>query len=151
MVLLVVTALGVPAADVPLRLGFLAEPLKVLTADDRATVEEAVRLVERGRHAQALERLSGLSKAHPDNSSIRILAGWAALEAGNLAMALESAVKAHEAPNGNAYKCWFLAKVALLTGDKATCERELNHFHKAPGLKAEARDLRRDLNAAKAR
>ncbi|MDX2149116.1 MAG: hypothetical protein SFV54_00145 [Bryobacteraceae bacterium] len=143
---LVLAGAGVAAgADLPLRIDLLGEPLKVLTAADRAVVEDAVKLVEQGRHGQALDRLMALTKSHPDNSSLRILAGWAALQAGNLSMALDSALKAHEAPNGNEYKCWFLAKVALLTGDRATCEREFKHFHKAPGLKAEARELKKAM------
>jgi len=134
-----------------LRFDRLASALTLLSDSDRKVVEEAAQLIREGEHAGALARLSALTHANPDNSSLRILIAYAQLQLGNLTGALDEAKKAHEAPNGNSYRCYFLAKIAFLTGDNFTCRRELNHVKNAGDMPEEVRQLRSDLNKAKAK
>jgi len=140
-----------PAPTMDLRFDRLASALTLLSDSDRKVVEEAAQLIREGEHAGALARLSALTHANPDNSSLRILIAYAQLQLGNLTGALDEAKKAHEAPNGNSYRCYFLAKIAFLTGDNFTCRRELNHVKNAGDMPEEVRQLRSDLNKAKAK
>ena len=105
----------------------LATSLAGLTTNDRSTVNQAVALIRQGENNLALVKLSSLNKQNPKNSSLRILTAYALLRAGDTIGALDNAKQAESAPDGTAYKCWFLAKVAFLSGDATTCRRELNH------------------------
>ena len=134
-----------------LRFDRLASALTLLNASDRKIVDEAAQLIREGQNVGALARLSALTHSNPDNSSLRILIGYVQLQLGNLTGALEEAKKAHDAPNGNSYRCYFLAKIAFLTGDKITCQRELNHVKNARDMPAEVRELESDLKHAKAK
>ena len=112
---------------------------------------DAAQLIREGEHAGALARLSVLTHSNPENSSLRILMAYAQLQLGNLTGALDEAKKAHEAPNGNSYRCYFLAKIAFLTGDDITCRRELNHAKNAGDMPEEVRQLQNDVKKAKAK
>ena len=138
-----------PAPAMNLQYDRLASALTLLSDADRRTVDEAVQLIREGEHVGALARLSTLTHSNPNNSSLRILAAYAQLQLGNLTGALDEAKKAHDAPNGNSYRCYFLAKIAFLTGDNATCRRELNHTKNAGDMPEEVRQLQNDLKKAK--
>lgn len=138
-----------PAPAIELRFDRMASALTLLSDSDRKIVDEAAQLIREGEHAGALARLSALTHANPDNSSLRILIAYAQLQIGNLTGALDEAKKAHEAPNGNSYRCYFLAKIAFLTGDNGTCRRELNHAKNAGDMPDEVRQLQNDLKKAK--
>ena len=140
-----------PAPSMELRFDRLASALTLLSAADRKIVDEAAQLIREGENAGALARLSELTHSNPNNSSLRILIAYAQLQLGNLTGALDEAKRAHEAPNGNSYRCYFLAKIAFLTGDKVTCKRELNHVKNAGDMPNEVRQLESDLNPAKAK
>jgi len=140
-----------PPPAVDLRVDRLASALTLLNDNDRKVVDDAVQLIREGENAAALARLSTLTRSNPDNSSLRILMGYAQLQLGNLTGAFDEAKKAHDAPNGNSYRCYFLAKIAFLTGDRVTCQRELNHVRNAGDMPEEARQLENDLKRAKAR
>jgi Flp pilus assembly protein TadD len=135
----------VHALDFELRVDRLASALSIMTEGDRGAVDHALQLIQKGDHSLALVRLSSLNKTNPKNSSLRILTAYALLQAGNLLGAFEEAKKAHAAPDGNSYKCWFLAKVALLSGNKAVCRKELEHVRKAGDMTAEVRKLENEL------
>ncbi len=140
-----------PAPTMDLRFDRLASALTLLNDSDRKIVDEAVQLIRQGEHAGALARLSTLTHSNPDNSSLRILMAYAQLQLGNLTGALDEAKKAHEAPNGNSYRCYFLAKIAFLTGDNVTCRRELNHVKNAGDMPEEVRQLQNDLKKTKSK
>lgn len=123
----------------------LSAALEELNGADRNVVSDAIKLIQRGEHILALNRLSLLKERNPGNSSVRVLASYALLQAGNLLGAFDEAKKAHEGPKGNSYVCWFLAKVALLNGQRAVCERELEHLRKDAGMRAEAEQIEREL------
>jgi len=131
----------------PLSLNYerLEPAMEVLTNADRDVVADAINLIQRGEHTLALSRLSSLKRRSPQNSSLRILASYALLQVGNLAGAFEEAERAHRAPGGNSYQCWFLAKIALLNGKRDVCEREIGHVESAGGMAAEAEALRKEL------
>ena len=138
-----------PEPAVDLRFDRLASALKLLNDADRKIVDEAAQLIREGEHAGALARLSTLTHSNPENSSLRILIAYAQLQLGNLTGALDEAKKAHEAPNGNSYRCYFLAKIAYLAGDNVTCQRELKHAKKAGDMPEQVRQLENDLKKAK--
>ncbi|MGA2742678.1 MAG: tetratricopeptide repeat protein [Bryobacteraceae bacterium] len=147
-------ALAAPPQSAPsmdLRFDRLTSALTLLGDSDRKIVDEAVQLIREGEHVGALARLSTLTHSNPDNSSLRILMAYAQLQLGNLTGALDEAKKAHDAPNGNSYRCYFLAKIAFLTGDSVTCRRELNHAKNAGDMPEEVRQLQNDLKKAKAK
>ncbi len=125
--------------------GRLAGPINELSEGERDAVADAIRLMKQGRHLLALSRLSALNQSNPRNSSLRILASYALLQTGNLLGAFREAEKAHETPEKNSYKCWFLAKVALLNGKTALCERELEHVRNIGDMPAEAAELEKEL------
>jgi Flp pilus assembly protein TadD len=138
-----------PAPTMELRFDRLTSALTLLSDSDRKIVDDAVHLIREGEHVGALARLSTLTHSNPDNSSLRILMAYAQLQLGNLTGALDEAKKAHDAPNGNSYRCYFLAKVAFLTGDSATCRRELNHTKNAGDMPEDVRQLQNDLKKSK--
>lgn len=123
----------------------LSAALRPLSKADARAVQESIQLIQKGSHAAALVRLTELNRGNPDNSSLRILTSYAMLQIGNLLGAFEEAGKAHDAPNGNSYKCWFLAKVALLNGKRELCEREMKHVRGVGDMKAEVRALEEEL------
>src|ERR1700691_204888 len=138
-----------PATSMELRFDRLTSALTLLSDADRKIVDEAAQLIREGEHVGALARLSTLTHSNPDNSSLRILMAYAQLQLGNLTGALDEAKKAHDAPNGNSYRCYFLAKIAFLTGDSVTCRRELNHAKNAGDMTEDVRQLQNDLKKAK--
>ena len=140
-----------PAPSMDLRYDRLASALTLLNDGDRKIVDEAVHLIRQGEHAGALARLSTLTHSNPENSSLRILMAYAQLQLGNLTGAFDEAKKAHDAPNGNSYRCYFLAKIAFLTGDSVTCRRELNHVKNAGDMPNEVRQLQNDLKKTKSK
>ena len=123
----------------------LQSGLSVLNDVDRDAVDAAIRLIKGGEHSLALARLSALNQGSQENSSLRILASYALLQAGNLVGAFEEAQKAHDAPNGSVYTCWFLAKVALLNGKSTVCKRELEHVKKSGQMTTERKQLEKEL------
>jgi len=138
-----------PAPTMDLQVERLAGALTLLSDADHKVVAEAIQLIREGQHVGALARLSTLTNSNPDNSSLRILMAYAQLQLGNLTGALDEAKKAHDAPNGNSYRCYFLAKIAFLTGDNATCRRELNHAKNAGDMPEDVRQLENDVKHAK--
>jgi hypothetical protein len=119
------------AADFSIDYSRLTPSLRLLTDDDRAAVERAVEAIKAGNDTIALASLTSLTASNPENSSLRILAAYAQLRLGNLLGALDQARRAEKAPDGNAYKCVFLSRVALAAGDRRTCQHELDHALKA--------------------
>jgi Flp pilus assembly protein TadD len=138
-----------PAMD--LRFDRLTSALNLMSAADHKIVGEAAQLIREGQYLGALARLSALTHLNADNSSLRILLGYVQLQLGNLTGALDEAKKAHDAPNGDSYRCYFLAKIAFLTGDKVSCRRELNHVKNAGDMPTEVRQLQNDLKQPKAK
>lgn len=138
-------AVAAPCAELELDYGQLEGSLNQLSYGDRDAVDDAIDLLKSGEHSLALARLSALNKSNPKSSSLRILASYALLLAGNVSGAFEEAEMAHDAPDGNAYRCWFLAKVALLNGKMAVCEREVEHLKEAGTMAAEVREIENEM------
>jgi tetratricopeptide (TPR) repeat protein len=134
------------AAWFDLRLDKLTEALQILPDADRMSVSEVMALIKNGRNDEALKRLTLLNQGNPDNSSLRVLTAYSLLQLGNLVGALQQADTAHEAPNGNSYKCWFYSKLALLNGQADVCKRELAHVKKAGDLPKEVKALEKEIS-----
>jgi len=137
------TCAGQPPFD--LNYNLIDQPLRQLGSDDQAAVQQAIELIQRGDYAASLIRLSALSDKNPGNSSLHILAAYAKLLVGNALGAFNEAQTAERAKDGNHYKCWFLAKIALLTGHNSECERELKHIEKFDDMKGEVKSMRAEL------
>lgn len=131
--------------DFDLNFEDLSGPLDALPDTAGTTVRDTIQLIKNGDHTLALTRLSSLNESNPQNSSLRILTSYALLQTGNLVGAFEEAEKAHDCPGRLNIKCWFLGRVALLTGDQAICEREVAHMHKI-GQVAEATELESEFS-----
>jgi predicted Zn-dependent protease len=143
------TAIPAAALDFDLRFDRLAEAVGLLPEASRGPVDEVIRLIKKGENQEALHRLTELNAANPENSSLRVLTAYATLQLGNALGALEEAGKAHDAPNGNSYKCWFYGKVALLNGKNNLCKRELGHVKHAGDLPNEAKSLENEMKRKK--
>lgn len=125
----------------------LSEPLQNLTPQERKTADKAIKLIGEKQHLLALGYLTDLTASNPMNSSIRVLRAYVLLELGNLTGALGDARTAEDTGPHSAYRCWFLAQVAYLAGDKALCKREIKHLQGAPGYQPEVEKLHRELDA----
>ncbi len=136
---------------VPLDLGLkaLQEPLQTLSNGDRQVVDSVIGLIRENKHAQAFAFLTTLTTNNPMNSSVRVLRAYVMLELGNLTGALDDAKTAEDSGTHSAYRCWFLAQVAYVAGDKSVCLREIKHLDGSPEYGAQAQQLGRKLNAAK--
>lgn len=127
----------------------LTPSLQLLTDGDKRIVDQTVELIRGGNHTLALARLSSLNGANPKNSSLRILTAYVQLQLGNLAGAFEEGVKAEHAPDGTSYKCFFLAKIAFLTGNAKACEREIKHVKHTKTFQAEIKEVEQELKKSK--
>ena len=133
------------AADFDLRLDRLADAFTLLPEADRQSTDEVIALIRRGENNEALDRLRKLNASNPDNSSLRVLTAYALLQVGNLVGAFTEADRAHSSPTHNSYTCWFFSRIALLKGDIQVCKRELEHLKHSGDMRAEAKQLERDL------
>ena len=124
----------------------LTEPLQDLTPADRDTFDRAVALIKQKEHLLALVYLTGLTQRNPDNSAARVLRAYVLLELGNLSGALEDADAAETSGAHAAYKCWFLAQVAHLAGNKPLCRREIQRIANNPTYGPRAEELSRELD-----
>jgi Flp pilus assembly protein TadD len=136
---------GVRADPLAMNYERLMPSIELLSTADRDVVSDTISLIKDGEHTLALSRLSSLKQRNPQNSSLRILASYALLQIGNQAGAFEEAEKAHDTPDGDEFKCWFLAKVALLSGKRAVCEREIEHLRQHGEMTAEVNKLEEEL------
>ncbi len=139
------TATPASAVTFDLRLDRLAEAFGILPEHDRKAVDEIISLIKRGENNDAYQRLHELNKTNPSNSSLRVLTSYALLQLGNAIGALEEADKAHDAPNGNSYKCLFYAKIAFLNGKSEACKRELSHVRKVGDMPKEVKALEKEM------
>jgi hypothetical protein len=126
-----------------LNLKALGEPLQDLTSQERKAVDEAIRLIGQRQHSEALASLTSLTQGNAKNSALRVLRAYVLLELGNVAGALDDAKLAEASGVHTAYKCWFLAQVAYLAGNKPLCHREIKHVGADATYGPEAEKLRR--------
>ncbi len=129
-----------------LNLKALAEPLQDLTPEEKKVVDEAIKLIREMRDAEALTSLTNLTRSNSRNSSIRVLRAYVLLELGNLTGALDDATLAEASGVRASYKCWFLAQVAFLAGNKPLCRREIKHVSHDSHYGSQAENLRRTLD-----
>ena len=138
-------AIPAQAIEFDLRFDKLVDALQLLPDADRESVNGVISMIKRGAHQEALQRLKVLNGGNPENSSLRLMTAYALLQVGNALGALQEADKAHEASNGNSYKCWFYSKVALLNGQSEACKRELSHVKKAGDMPEEVKALEKEM------
>jgi hypothetical protein len=77
---------------------------------------------------------------------VRVLRAYALLELGSLSGALDDADAAEALGAHATYKCWFLAQVAHVAGNKPLCRREIQHVANDPTYGPQAKKLRRELD-----
>ena len=99
------------------------------------------------RDAEALATLTNLTRSNGKNSALRVLRAYVLLELGNATGALDDAKVAESSGVHTAYKCWFLAQVAYLTGDKTAVSVErIKHIGADPTYGTGAEKLGRALD-----
>ena len=118
---------SIPERKVQLDFKALTEPLQDLTAADHRIIDRAIQSIRQNEHSVALAYLTGLTATNPMNSGVRILRAYVLLELGNIAGALGEAMTAESTGAHSGYRCWFLAQVAYLAGNKPLCRREISH------------------------
>lgn len=133
------------AADFNLSFDRLSASLLSVAQTDRRAVDTAVDLIKKGEHTVALASLYTLAEKNPDVSALKILSAYSLLQVGNFVGALEQAKKAESTKDHNSYACFFLAKVAFLSGDKEACRREIKHVKGTGDFKPEIKDLEKQL------
>ena len=136
---------SVEASKVTLDVKALAEPLRDLKPEEAQIVDDAIRLIQSGEHTQALLSLTRLTESNPNNTALRILRSYVLLQLGNLLGALDDARAGEGGRVRSAYRCWFLAQVAYLAGNKPLCKREIRHVANHPSYGPEAERLARNL------
>ena len=140
-------AASTPNVRPELNLKALAEPLQDLTPADRRVVDESIRLIREMSNVEALADLTNLTRTNSKNSTLRVLRAYALLELGNLTGALDDATVAEASGTHTPYKCWFLAQVAYLAGNKPLCRREIKHVSRDATYRPQAERLHRSLDA----
>jgi Flp pilus assembly protein TadD len=148
-VFLALALLPAQAINLELRFDRLQEAFRLLPEADRGAVDDIIVLLKRGSHQEALARLEELNRQFPANSSLRVLTAYALLNLGNILGAFEEADRAHDAPNGNPYKCLFFSKVALLAGKHEACKRELEHARQNKEQPKEVREIEKEIRKRK--
>jgi hypothetical protein len=118
--------------DLKLDIKALTEPLQDLMPAERQVVDEVIDLIRQKRHALALLDLNRLTASNPSNSALRVLRAYVLLELGNITGGLNDARSAEASGARSAYRCWFLAQVAYLAGNKPLCRREIKHLTSQP-------------------
>jgi hypothetical protein len=143
------TKAPVPKPKIHLELDFkaLVDPLQNLTPAEREVVDKTIKLIEQKQHVLALANLSALTASNPMNSALRVLRAYVLLELGNKIGAVDDARIAESSGLRSAYRCWFLAQVAYLAGNKPLCRREIKHLAGLPSYRSKAEQLRRDLES----
>lgn len=137
------------AINLELRFERLQEAFGLLSQADRPAVDDVIVLLKQGSHREALGRLEELNRQYPANSSLRVMTAYALLNLGNVLGAFQEADRAHDAPNGNPYKCLFFAKVALLAGKQEACKRELQHAKENKEQPKEVREIELEIKKRK--
>jgi hypothetical protein len=132
-----------PNLDVP----GIGPALKDLRPAEKLILDEGIELIGQGEHARALVVLSQLTESNPKNTPFRVIKAYALLQLGNLIGALGEARAAEGAKPHSAYRCWFLARVAFLAGNRSLCEREIGHVAGHPIYGPEAAKLKEELRA----
>jgi predicted Zn-dependent protease len=132
-----------------LNLTALAEPIKNLTPQDRQVFDQAIKQIDQDQHLEALTTLTRLSHTDNNNPALRIARAYALLELGKIAAALDDAKVAESSGTHTPYKCWFLAQVAYLAGNKPLCHREIGHIGANPTYGPGAQKLGQALNNAR--
>jgi hypothetical protein len=139
-------ASGLSRSQIAIGIQDLSEPLRDLSPSDERVLDEAIDLIKRKKHLMALEILTTLISSNPANSTPHILRAYALLELGDVAGALGDASAAEASGPARAYKCWFLARVAYLAGDKPLCRREIKHLRGQRTYGQQAEDLLQQLD-----
>jgi predicted Zn-dependent protease len=136
-----------PTLDLQLR--ELTLPLQNLSSSDHQVVDEAIAALRRSEHAVALANLTRLTASNPSNSSLRVLRAFALLELGNVTGALADSKLAEGTGEHAAWRCWFLAQVAMAAGNKPLCRREIKHLAGNPQYGEQAQQLLQRIDAPK--
>ena len=131
-----------------LDLAGIGAPLENLRAGEKQILDEAIQLIQKGEHALALVSLSRLTESNPKNSAFRVIKAYALLQLGNVVGALSESRAAERSKPPSPYRCWFLAQVAYLAGNRSICEREIRHVSGHPTYGPEAAKLRKDLHSS---
>ena len=145
----IAAAASIPKPQPKLDEAALAIPARALSAADGKVFDEAIELIRRGNHAEALLSLTRLTGSNPKNVAVRATRAYVLLQVGNLLGALDDARVAEKTGPQSAYRCWLLAQISYLAGNQRLCRREIKHLEGSAEYGAEAAKLGQSLSAAK--
>ena len=127
----------------------LAIPARALSTADGKVFDDAIELIRRGNHAEALLSLTRLTGSNPKNVAVRATRAYVPLQVGNVLGALDDARVAEKTGPPTAYRCWLLAQISYLAGNQRLCKREVKHLEGNPEYGVEAAKLGASVSAAK--
>jgi hypothetical protein len=95
--------------------------------DEAGEFASATNFVSVGEYGKGLGILTDLKTKYSTDPSVDFFLGYVATRQGRLSDALMLCTRAEAENNLHGYRCWYLANVALKTGDLAIARRELQH------------------------
>jgi len=104
-----------------------AELMKVSAPDHHSRIEKVIELYNKGDYKTAGEYADVIYRA-VDDPAAAYLMGMVQYKQGKLPEAFESMRASEQMQPETEYRCWGALQLALMLGDKATINRELNHL-----------------------
>jgi hypothetical protein len=104
-----------------------AELMKISAPDHHSRIEKVIELYDKGDYKTAGEYADVIYRA-VDDPAAAYLMGMVQYKQGKLPEAFESMRASEQMQPMTEYRCWGTLQLALMLGDKATINRELNHL-----------------------
>ncbi len=120
------------------------ELMKVSAADHHSRIDKVIELYDKGDYKTAGEYADVIYRAVDDPAAAYLL-GMAQYKQGKVAEALESMRASEKMQPQTEYRCWGALQLALMTGDRATIDRELRHVGSDPKYSERCRMIRAAL------
>jgi tetratricopeptide (TPR) repeat protein len=118
--------------------------MAVSAADHHSRIDKVIELYDNGDYKTAEQHADVIYRAVDDPAAAYLLA-MAQYKQGKLPQALESMRVSEAMQPMSEYRCWGTLQLALMLGDKATIDRELNHVEKAPVYSDRCNKIRQAL------
>jgi hypothetical protein len=118
----------------------------VSAPDHHSRIDQVIDFYNQGDYKKAEKYADVIYRAVDDPAAAYLLA-MAQYKQGKLPQAFESMRVSEAMRPGTEYRCWAALQFALMLGDKATIERELNHVGNDPAYRDRCSQIRRQLKS----
>ncbi len=115
-------------------------------ADRHSRLDQVLVAYDKGDYKEA-ERISDIIYRAVDDPSAAYLLAMSEYKQGDLKRAFESMRAAERTAPESAYRCWGTLQFALMLGDKATIQRELQHVENDAPYRARCNAIRAQLKS----